>query len=147
MWPSQNIWTLTEETVYIIECGRTKTHYCTQNFVLLRQNGLRRRVWYICKMIRAGSNLMYCTLTIINPSLYIFYTTVHIVERLKSLFCKKSLFFRMQLWPVEHFLTNFVITFGWVCCCFSVAPTWQNDKKWPRNVQMMRGSFGKEIRL
>jgi hypothetical protein len=31
--------------------------------------------------------------------------------------------FRMNLWLVEHFLTLFVITFGWVCCCFAVAPT------------------------
>jgi hypothetical protein len=32
----------------------------------------------------------------------------------------------MNLWLVEPFLIIFVITFGWVCCCFAVAPT----QKW-----------------
>ena len=42
--------------------------------------------------------------------------------------------FRMQLWPIEHFLTIFVITFGWVRCCFAVAPTQKWWQKWYRNV-------------
>ena len=29
----------------------------------------------------------------------------------------RSHFGKMNLWPVEHFLSIFVITFGWVCCC------------------------------
>ena len=53
----------------------------------------------------------------------------------------------MNLWSVEHFLTIFVITFGWVCCCFAVAPTQKWWQKWPRNIQLIRGSFGKEIPL
>ena len=40
----------------------------------------------------------------------------------------------MQLWRVEHFLIIFVITFGWVCCCFAVAPTQKWWQKWPRNL-------------
>ena len=51
----------------------------------------------------------------------------------------------MNLWSVEHFLTIFVITFGWVCCCFAVAPTQKWWQKWPRNVQLIWSSFGKEI--
>ena len=52
----------------------------------------------------------------------------------------------MNLWSVEqnveHFLTIFVITFGWVWCCFAVAPTQKSWQKWSRNVQLMRGLFG-----
>ena len=48
---------------------------------------------------------------------------------------------------VEYFLTIFVITFGWVWCCFAVAPTQKWWQKWSRNVQLNRGSFGKEILL
>ena len=33
----------------------------------------------------------------------------------------------MQLWPVAHFIS---LTFGWVCCCFAVAPT----QKWVKKV-------------
>ena len=53
----------------------------------------------------------------------------------------------MNLWSVEHFLNIFVITFAWDSCCFAVAPTQKWWKKWPRNVQLIRGSFGKEILL
>ena len=42
--------------------------------------------------------------------------------------------FRMNLWSVEHFLNIFVIIFGWVCCCFAIAPTQKWWQKWPRNV-------------
>ena len=52
--------------------------------------------------------------------------------------------FRMNLWSVEHFLTIFVITFGWVRCCFAVAPTQKWWQKWPRNVQLIRVAFGKK---
>ena len=44
----------------------------------------------------------------------------------------------MNLWSVENFLTIFVITFGYVCCCFAVAPTQKWWQKWPRNVQLIR---------
>ena len=47
---------------------------------------------------------------------------------------------RMQLWPVAHFFHS-VITFGWVCCCFAVAPTqkwWQNEKKWTTGQSCIR---------
>ena len=40
-----------------------------------------------------------------------------------------------------HFLTIFVITFWWVWCCFAVAPTQKWWQKWPRTVQLIRGSF------
>ena len=35
----------------------------------------------------------------------------------------------------------------WVCCCFAVAPTQKWWQKWPRNVQLIRRSFRKEILL
>ena len=59
----------------------------------------------------------------------------------------------MNLWSVEHnvehFLTIFVITFGWVQQQSNTKPTQKWWQKWSRNVQhcvqLIRGSFGKEI--
>ena len=51
----------------------------------------------------------------------------------------------MNLWSVEHFLAIFVVTFGRVQQ--QTAANW--PKKWwqkrPRNVQLILGSFGKEM--
>ena len=59
-------------------------------------------------------------------------------QPLKRGFSKKLLLYK--LWPVTHFF-NSVITFGWVCCCFAVAPNqkwWQNEKKWATGQSCIR---------
>ena len=56
----------------------------------------------------------------------------------------------MNLWSVEHFLIIFVITFGWVqqqSNSKATANSPKSDDKNARNVQLIRGSFGKEILL
>ena len=53
----------------------------------------------------------------------------------------------MNLWSVEHFLAIFFITFGWVKQQRNSKPTQKRWQKWSRNVQLIRGSFGKEILL
>ena len=53
----------------------------------------------------------------------------------------------MQLWPIEHFLTIFVISFGWVWCCFAVAPPKSDDKNgqemfnWSEELHSERNNF------
>ena len=49
----------------------------------------------------------------------------------------------MQLWPVAHFFHS-VITFGWVCCCFAVAPT-KCDDKIKKSGQLVRVKTGKSL--
>ena len=56
-------------------------------------------------------------------------------------------FFRMNLSSIEHFLAIFVITFGWVQQQSNSKPTQKWWQKCSRNVQLIRGSFGKEILL
>ena len=51
---------------------------------------------------------------------------------LKCGFCKKLLLHECNSDQLPTFFHS-VITFGWVCCCFTVASTqkwWQNKKKW-----------------
>ena len=49
-----------------------------------------------------------------------------LVKRLKYGFYKSYFFSEWTSDQLEHFLNIFVTTFGWVCCCFAVAPT----QKW-----------------
>ena len=53
----------------------------------------------------------------------------------------------MNLWSVGHFLALFVITFGWVQQQSNNKRTQKWCQKWWRNVQLIRGSLGKEILL
>ena len=63
-------------------------------------------------------------------------------NHLKCGFCKKLLLYECNSDQLPTFFHS-VITFGWVCCCFAVAPTqkwWQNEK----SGQLVRVAFVKK---
>ena len=56
----------------------------------------------------------------------------------------------MKLWPVEHFLSIFVITFGWVCCCWCWCNSKPTQKRWQicsKSVQLVRVSSFRSVFL
>ena len=60
--------------------------------------------------------------------------------QVKCGFCKKLLLYECNSDQLPTFFHS-VITFGWVCCCFAVAPTqkwWQNEKKWATGQSCIR---------
>ena len=65
----------------------------------------------------------------------------------KVLISKVVFLFWMNLWSVEHFLAVFVITFGWVQQQSNSKPTQKWWQIWTRYVQLITGSFRKEILL